>query len=205
MNKEKKQKVLIAATRVFAENGYHNATITGIVKASGFSTGLIYSYFLNKDDIILSIVLGFFQKLNQSSQEVIKKTLNPVEALLGIVDNFLSLCNQDDKLPVMKVLSEAWPQISVVKNKKLLGKRRKIYNENATLMQTIDGVILAGQKAGLFNSIYKPSLLRAILGGSIRAVLDGLYYGQYQNRAIDYTAGDALRALKSLIREFIQK
>jgi AcrR family transcriptional regulator len=48
---EKMSRVLRVARELFVEKGYHNVTIPTIVKASGVSTGAIYSYFTNKETL----------------------------------------------------------------------------------------------------------------------------------------------------------
>jgi AcrR family transcriptional regulator len=205
MNEKKKQKVLTAATQVFANKGYHKATISEIVNASGFSTGLVYSYFLNKEDIMLSIVLEFLKKLNSLNQTLVRKTLGPVEALMGVLDNFIDLCDEGKGLPLMKVLNESLPQVAAVDNKKLLKKRTEIYTENATLLRALDEIIIRGQRLGLFDTDFSPSAIRTIFGGSIRVVLDGLYYSQYKNMNIGYDTEEARKALVGLIEKYIQK
>ncbi len=52
INPEKKMtKVLLTARRLFVENGYYGVSIPSIVKASGVSTGAIYSYFKDKEGL----------------------------------------------------------------------------------------------------------------------------------------------------------
>lgn len=47
----KMAKVLKVARELFVEKGYYNVSIPAIVKASGVSTGVIYSYFANKETL----------------------------------------------------------------------------------------------------------------------------------------------------------
>jgi AcrR family transcriptional regulator len=49
---EVRDRILAAAGRVFAEKGYHNATIADVVSESGLSVGAIYTYFSGKDELI---------------------------------------------------------------------------------------------------------------------------------------------------------
>src|SRR3954451_12902202 len=49
---EVRDRILDAATRVFAEKGYHSSTIADVVRESGLSVGAIYSYFSGKDELI---------------------------------------------------------------------------------------------------------------------------------------------------------
>ena len=45
---EKKQKIIEAGYKLFAENGYYNTNTQEIAKAAGVSTGIVYSYFKDK-------------------------------------------------------------------------------------------------------------------------------------------------------------
>ena len=45
---DRKKAILDAPLQVFADEGYHNASISKIAKAAGVSKGLMYNYFESK-------------------------------------------------------------------------------------------------------------------------------------------------------------
>lgn len=47
-----RQRILEAASQVFADKGFHDASIQDVVRASGLSVGAIYTYFRSKDDLV---------------------------------------------------------------------------------------------------------------------------------------------------------
>ena len=49
-----RERIVRAATAVFAEKGFHGATIADVVARSGLSVGAIYTYFKGKDELFLS-------------------------------------------------------------------------------------------------------------------------------------------------------
>src|SRR5258706_15928312 len=51
---EVRDRIVRAAISVFAERGFHRATMQDIVRASGLSVGAIYTYFKSKSDLILA-------------------------------------------------------------------------------------------------------------------------------------------------------
>ncbi len=53
----RQRQILEAAVTVFAEKGYHRATIKDIAQTAGVADGTIYNYFKNKQDVMLNIVL----------------------------------------------------------------------------------------------------------------------------------------------------
>ncbi len=60
----RKQQILDAATKVFAEKGFHRATIKEIAKVAGVAGGTIYNYFTNKTELLL----GILNRLNETEQ-----------------------------------------------------------------------------------------------------------------------------------------
>lgn len=206
MKIEKKNKVLEAATRVFAEKGYHYATISEIVAESGYSTGLVYSYFKNKLDIFLSIVLSFLRMINQLNQEKLEDLDDPMERLTALLHNIELICNQGDNFYFMKVVvNEALPQLNVSKEKKLLDKRNEILEENTKLIKMVDEIIVDGQQKNIFDKSFNPYALRQIFTASIRTLLTGLYYQKYSKENMGFDESDVHEALTGLISKFIKK
>src|SRR5512145_1186324 len=48
-----RDRIIRAAVAVFAEKGYHRATIADVVARSGLSVGAIYTHFTGKDELFL--------------------------------------------------------------------------------------------------------------------------------------------------------
>ena len=49
-----RSRIIDASLRVFAEKGYHDATMQDVVRRSGMSVGAIYTYFRGKDELFLA-------------------------------------------------------------------------------------------------------------------------------------------------------
>src|SRR5918911_1223192 len=52
---ETRQELVAAATRVFAREGFHGASLDQIAREAGYSTGAIYWHFEGKDDLFLAV------------------------------------------------------------------------------------------------------------------------------------------------------
>jgi AcrR family transcriptional regulator len=50
-----RQRVLAAATKVFARRGYHRATVDEIASEAGFTIGALYSNFSGKEELFLAL------------------------------------------------------------------------------------------------------------------------------------------------------
>lgn len=76
---EKKEKIIEAANKIFATNGYFNTNTADIAKAAGISTGSVYAYYEDKKDILLVC-------LNRFGEELTEKICNNVENLRATGD-----------------------------------------------------------------------------------------------------------------------
>ena len=53
---EKKNKIIKAGYELFSEVGYYGTNTAEIAKRAGVSTGIVYGYFQDKRDILLSVL-----------------------------------------------------------------------------------------------------------------------------------------------------
>ena len=78
---ERRGQIVRAAVKLFSEQGYYTTTIQQIAREAGVSTGLIYQYFRDKDDILfltLKLVLDTYEHDIPPQLEGVD---NPVERL----------------------------------------------------------------------------------------------------------------------------
>jgi len=59
---DKRQRILFAAVKAFAEKGHEKATISEIASSAGVGDGTVYEYFKNKEEILLAIPEERFQE-----------------------------------------------------------------------------------------------------------------------------------------------
>jgi TetR/AcrR family fatty acid metabolism transcriptional regulator len=60
----RRTQILDAATTVFAEKGFHRATIKDIARVANIADGTIYTYFASKTDVLLAIL----NRLNETTE-----------------------------------------------------------------------------------------------------------------------------------------
>src|SRR2546421_9968058 len=60
----RRKQILDAATQVFAEKGFHRATIKEIARVAGIADGTIYTYFPSKDEVLLAVL----DRLNETTE-----------------------------------------------------------------------------------------------------------------------------------------
>jgi AcrR family transcriptional regulator len=82
---ETKKKILEAARAVFAEQGYAQASMRHIARASGISVGGLYLHFRNKEDLYLTFMQDWMKKLNERTQEALEKIDDPIAAIRAFI------------------------------------------------------------------------------------------------------------------------
>jgi AcrR family transcriptional regulator len=85
-NRQKREIILDAAIKVFAEKGYHSSRTTDISNEAGVAYGSLYHYFQSKDDILLSIFRERWQLLLDKVKKIREALTEPGEKILTIID-----------------------------------------------------------------------------------------------------------------------
>jgi TetR/AcrR family transcriptional regulator len=76
--------ILDAAERVFARNGFHEASLREIAELADFSVGAVYSFFAGKEDIYRAIFLRRAAEFMPEMQQVLSSDATPLRQLLDL-------------------------------------------------------------------------------------------------------------------------
>jgi AcrR family transcriptional regulator len=94
--------LLQAAAQVFAERGFHAATLDEVAAAAGFTKGAVYSNFKNKDDLFLALLEDAYTRELTALKDTMERSDVPPEARLG---DFVALIGKEvDRAPDMGTL-----------------------------------------------------------------------------------------------------
>jgi AcrR family transcriptional regulator len=86
----RRTQILEAATRVFAEKGYHRATTKDIARAAEMAEGTIYLYFKNKSELLIALLEHFDQETTQSPDLESGLDLSPRALLTKLLEDDLA-------------------------------------------------------------------------------------------------------------------
>lgn len=75
--------LLSAAERVFAERGFHAATLDEVAAAAGFTKGAVYSNFKNKEDLFLALIEAAYTREMAALMQTLESSEIPPQARLG--------------------------------------------------------------------------------------------------------------------------
>jgi AcrR family transcriptional regulator len=82
--------LLAAAAEVFAERGYHAATLDQVADAAGFSKGAVYSNFASKDDLFLALIQERSEAIVTEYAELVEtEQLDPAAQISAFADVYL--------------------------------------------------------------------------------------------------------------------
>jgi len=151
----RRKQILDAATQVFAEKGFHRATIKDIARVAGIADGTIYTYFASKTEVLL----GILHRLNESTER--EQQLMP-EREQDLRSFFTAYLRQRMALlwPNAEVFQAVLPEMLV--NEQL----RELYYQQVLVptFTIAEHAFQAQQAAGQVQSLDVPLTVRAIAG-----------------------------------------
>lgn len=161
-----RERLLTAATEVFATNGYPATRVSDIVKAAGVAQGTFYLYFASKQAIFEYLIDSFFSRLLADTLETYtsREVLSPEEVIARarvVWRTVLQRCRQERALVTLALreTGAAGPEV--------------LARLQANYQRVIDGeaaAIASGIARGLFRPIDPHLAAWAIVGMLERAV-----------------------------------
>lgn len=96
---DKRQRILDAALKVFAERGFYNAKVSQVARAAGVADGTIYLYFDNKDDLLIQLFEDRMEYIiRRLNDELAKMDGNPLERIRRLIHLHVDLAQHDPDL-----------------------------------------------------------------------------------------------------------
>lgn len=93
-----RERILEAAAQVFADSGYHGASVDDIATASGGSKGGIYFHFPGKREIFFALVNRFADRLLSDAHESIESEQSGAHKAGAVIESTLETFSKHAKL-----------------------------------------------------------------------------------------------------------
>lgn len=156
--KTRKDRIMDAALRIFAEKGFQNATITEISKEAGVSEATIYEYFGTKEDLLFAIP----EKISNETFEESSKVIPFIKGVEGKMRAMLLSYVQ---------LYQSNPNYSALVLLQLMSNKRFRQTPAHAAIRRSAHRLLDCIKEGIANGTFKkdadPYLIRSMLMGTI--------------------------------------
>jgi len=161
---DKYQKIIQAATHVFASKGFYNAKVADVAREADVADGTIYLYFKNKDDLLISIFEESMDTFINTVKDRLKNLKDPVEKFKLFIEHHLQLVQENQD--TAQVL-----QIELRQSSKFM--KEYAATKFKDYLDIISSILEEGQKANLFLKEINPSIVkRAIFGAIDEMALD---------------------------------
>ncbi|NEB81528.1 TetR/AcrR family transcriptional regulator [Streptomyces sp. SID14478] len=137
------QRLLAAATRLFAERGYDRTSVQEIVETAGVTKGALYHYFGSKDDLLHEVYARVL-RLQQERLDAFADKNEPVERRLreAAADVVVTTI---DNLDDAAIFFRSMHHLSPEKNKQVRVERRRYHERFRALIEE-------GQRTGVFST-----------------------------------------------------
>jgi TetR/AcrR family fatty acid metabolism transcriptional regulator len=155
---DKHHKIIQAAVKIFARNGFFNSRISEIAKEANVADGTIYLYFNNKYDILISLFEEEMGKIITNMREELAKEENPLQQLEIFARVHLKIVEENRELA--EVL-----QVEIRQSSKFMKEYRN--KKFAEYVNIISSVIKRGQEQGLIREDVMPDIFKRAFFGAL--------------------------------------
>src|SRR5215212_9059491 len=94
-NTDKRDAILRAATKVFAQNGFFQSQVADVARVAGVAAGTVYLYFKGKDDLLVSIFERSMNEVLAEGRAAIAAVTDPAERLSRLAHLHLERLGRD--------------------------------------------------------------------------------------------------------------
>ena len=186
----KEQDIIVAAVSVFAKEGYHSAKISKIADEAGVSTGTVYLYYENKEDLLLEIFRRLWLELSTKTQVLVHRSdVDSLGKLEGMMDLLFDMFASNPSLGIVFVNE----QNHLVQRGG--GDFTPLYEKYLDLAQQ---VLTEGIKNGTFNPNIELKVVRHFAFGGMRNLIQ-----QWAHDPKEYPLSTIRMNVKSIIKNGI--
>ncbi|WBB60239.1 TetR/AcrR family transcriptional regulator [Streptomyces sp. WMMC500] len=144
------ERLLAAATRLFAERGFDRTSVQELVEAAGVTKGALYHYFGSKDDLLHEIY-GRLLRLQQERLDHFAALDAPVEYRLREAAADVVVTTVDHHEDAL-IFFRSMHMLSPEKSKEVRAERRRYHERFRSLIEE-------GQATGVFSTVTPADLV----------------------------------------------
>lgn len=185
-----RERILEAATEVFARYGFHGARVADIADQAGIAYGLVYHYFDNKDDILGAIFSERWSQYVSYIDEVGRMPLSFREKMRRLVHFWIEIYRREPDLMTIMIneISRSYEFL-------------ESHDIGAVLVafDAIESIIRAARESGEVPEATDPQLATYFVLGAAEMVLTGYVMGTLRREAPDAFARDEQQLLGLLV------
>lgn len=173
---EKRKKILDAAVRVFAREGFYNAKVEEVAREAGVAHGTVYLYFGSKEDLLISVFRENLRELIEYVGSEIQKEKDAEARLKRMIHLQIELIETNPELT--ELLLVEFPQTG-----KFLSSQA--IDEVAAYINMIADILKQGMAEKIFYDSIDANIVATLIyagiqGIATRWILEGTKYSLKQ-------------------------
>ncbi|MDD5561636.1 MAG: TetR/AcrR family transcriptional regulator [Candidatus Omnitrophica bacterium] len=158
--------ILNAAMRVFAEKGYHDATMSDIAKCAEYAVGTIYLYFKDKQALYLALTDEKMDELIRRVKERTEKSRGALVKIRALIEEEFAYFEENEDF-FRIYFSEGGLGNWAIKDKPSRTTVEKIMK----FLDYVSGVIKKAQAENVIKKDLDPKKTAHLLAGMIKSVI----------------------------------
>jgi len=155
----RREEILKAAERVFAQNGFHTSTVAEIARESEFAIGTLYQFFKNKEELYYTMMIEKFDLLYSTLLAGVSKNTRCLEKLKCLVEVVLSFIEQN--VDFFRIFT--W-ELNVLKPNMEDKLKEQLINKHFTYIKLISDIIKEAMHEGMLKEGNADDLSSALVG-----------------------------------------
>ena len=188
---ETRERILAAATEVFARSGFHGARVADIAEQAGIAYGLVYHYFRNKDDILAAIFAERWGQYVEYLHEVGSMPLPFAERMRRLVHFWVEVYRRDPDLMTI-MINEISRSYEFLESHDI--------GTVLVAFDAIESMVRDARDKGELAGDIDPQLATYVIFGAAEMVLTGYVIGTLRRDSAGAYAHDEEQMLSLLLR-----
>jgi TetR/AcrR family transcriptional regulator, upper aerobic nicotinate degradation pathway regulator len=140
-----RDKILCAATKVFARYGYEGGSVEKISIAAKSVDRMIYYYFGSKEGLFIAVLESMYDKMNQAELKLKLDTAQPVESIKAVIRFVLAYYKKNPEFITLL-------NIENLHRGKHIGKSQRAREFSSPAIAVIGEILQSGVRQRLFRS-----------------------------------------------------
>ncbi|MDY6862154.1 MAG: TetR/AcrR family transcriptional regulator [Thermodesulfobacteriota bacterium] len=155
---DKKTRIIEAALKIFAKNGFYNSKISEIAKEADVADGTIYLYFKSKDDLLISLFEYEGEFIVANMKKEMSKVDDPIEKIRTFASSHLNMITRNRDLAIII-------QVELRQSSKFM--KEYVNKKFVEYLNLISYVIHEGQRKGIIREEIKPGIFKRAFFGAL--------------------------------------
>lgn len=155
----RREEILKAAEKIFAQNGFHDSTVAEIAKESEFAIGTLYQFFKNKEELYYTMMIEKFDLLYTALLTKVDRSTACFENLHCVVEVVFSFIEQN--VDFFKIFT--W-ELNVLAPNMENELKEQLIKKHFAYISIISGVLKEGITKGELKEGNAEDLSSALVG-----------------------------------------